>query len=154
MKLKNYCELFGGAMDDKEIIYHYIRNEHLEAWAIKLIASLASDTVADVQNQLNYARAWAGTIDYKGLAKQYGAENASMLANYINYIITHIEFNQHIGYIEPTSPNEINWDNMTPQLQKLKEIVPTLEKPKGMFFAPALDALHKYGIYFKDEKEE
>jgi len=155
MTLKEYCEM--GAMvgmDDQTIIYNYIRDNHLEVWAIQTMAKLASDTVNDVQIKLNYARTWADTIDYKGLVKQYGAENAELLANWIEYIITHIEWEQHIGYMSPKAPNEIDWKTTTLQLQTLKDIVPTLNKPKGLFFAPALDALHQYGIYFKDEEKE
>lgn len=143
MTLKEYVDFCYsmGETNDKEIIYAYIRINNMEDWAIKAMANLSYDAMAKLENSISICRSWSGCIDWKGLTKQYGTKNAELLANWQEFVIARVG-------------TEIDWDLLPAFLKELKEIVPTLEFPKGAFFRNALDELHKLGIYFKDEQGE
>lgn len=142
MTLKEYVDFCYsmGETSDETIIMDFIEINNMEAWAIKAMANLSYNAMAKLENSISICRSWSGCIDWKGLTKQYDVKTAELLANWQECVIARIG-------------TEIDWDLMPAFLKELKEIVPTLESPKGAFFRNALDELHKLGIYFKDEEK-
>ena len=143
MTLKEYVDFCYsmGETRDKEIILDYIKINNMEGWAIKAMADISYNAMNKLENSISICRSWSGCVSWQGLTEQYDVKTAELLANWQEYVIA------RVGLV-------IDEDLLPVYFKELKEIVPTLELPKGAFFRNALDELHKLGIYFKDEEKE
>lgn len=151
MTLKEYCEMgamFG--MDDQTIIYNYIRDNHLEAWAIQTMAKLGEDRVNDLDWKMRYANTWATSRQTKYLIETYGWEDGQLLDDFELFVIMN---SRPAKWGETFAPLDERVEVPSYILDRLKERVPQLNVPL-IYFREALNSLHNLGIYFKDEKED
>lgn len=135
-RLIEYCQQFGHLATDKEIIRHYIISNNLETEYISMITDLA----ASQQNKLTVRRnhtnfildSVSGTLEH--LLKTYPRDVALLLLD-----------------LELSYAKTFDFD---PRLvEKAKEIIPTIDGPKAYYNDVVTHLNKKYGIRFKNHRE-
>lgn len=148
MTLRECLDLFEPCgVKDEDIIFQYLRMNNKEEVAIKMMADLSAAKLAEYKGNCDHAESALTCFPISYLIKQYGQKNGQTLFDFTVFVI----FNEreHRGL---TTELFLDREIPQPMLKKLSELVPTLDKPKYVFYRNALEILHKNGIYFKGEK--
>ena len=135
-KLKTYVDIYGSSEDDKTIIYKYIVDNDLESEYIDLITKLSSSKISKLENQKNITNVMLDTIigTMKYLLRTYPRDIALFLVELNLYYAKTYDFSYEL-------------------IQKAKEIIPTINRPKMYFNDIVVHLNVKYGIKFKDHIE-
>ena len=148
MTLRECLDLFEPCgIKDEDIIFQYLRMNNKEEVAIKMMADLSAAKLADVKAKLWHTESAVKMFPVAPIIKQYGQKNGQLLIDFIMFDI----FNERE---EGVIDRKLVLEKPIPEKmeQELREIVPTLDKPKYAFWSNALEILHQNGIYFKGEQ--
>lgn len=133
---------------DERIIQEYFIQNGKEEYAIQVLSNLAFAKIAAQRAKLNYAEGMARFVPFDVLVKQYGRKNGQLLIDLSMFVLFHTV---QCGGLDRTE--RLECDLPDEMVERLRQVVPTLEKPKYAFLQVALQALHDVGIYFKGEQE-
>lgn len=134
--LKQYVDDYSYIVDDKTIIRQYIIDNNLESDFIKMISELATSQVEKLTTKRNHTNFIVSstmmTMEY--LLKTYSKEVALFLLDL------------ELCYAQ-------TFDFSPKLLEKAKEIIPTIDRPKSYFNDIVVHLNLKYGIRFKNHRD-
>ena len=135
--------------DDDTIVFEYLRLNNKEEKAIKMMADLSASKLAEYKGKCDHTESALTCFPISYLLKQYGQKNGQVLFDFTVFVIFNEREKRGIT-------RELELEREIPQqmLEKLRELVPTLDKPKYVFYRNALEILHQNGIYFKGEEAD
>lgn len=135
--LKHYVDNYGYIKDDKTIIAQYIIDNNFEQEYIDLISQLAKSKVEKLEGQM-YQKNFiieSSAMGLDSLLKHYKKDIALFLLDLELCYAATFDFTE--GLIE-----------------KAKEIIPTIEYPQWYFNDVSTHLYQKYGIKFKNHRED
>lgn len=132
-RLKTYVDNYGYLYDDKTIIRQYIIDNNLESEYIQLITELSSSKINKLETKRNLTDFMLDsammTMEY--LLRTYSKDIALFLLDLNLYYAKTFDFSPKL-------------------IEKAKEIIPTINRPKAYFNDIVVHLNLKYGIQFKD----
>lgn len=136
-KLKSYIDGYGYLVDDKTIILKYITDNNLEQEYIELISKLAKSKVEKLEGQMNQKNfiIESSAAGLESLLKQYKKDIALFLLDLQLCYACTFDFTENL-------------------IEKAKEIIPTIDYPQWYFRDVPTHLYQKYGIKFKNHKED
>lgn len=135
--LKNYIDNYGYITDDKTIITKYIIDNNLEQEYIDLISQLAKSKVEKLEGQM--------------YQKNFIIESSAMS---LDFLLKHYKKDIALFLLDLQLCYATTFDFTEELIEKAKEIIPTIEYPQWYFRDVVTHLYQKYGIKFKNHRED
>lgn len=124
--------------NDAEIIVDWFVRNGFESEGISMIAKISKSKMDKDEQQLNHIRSNSACPTSFYYSKPYPKESA--------VIFDYLTRAMQLGF-------DLNDERYAESLDKLKDIVPNMNKPP-MIWSDLYDYLHVKGIYFKNEQSK
>ena len=136
-KLKSYVDNYGYLVNDKAIIFKYITDNNLEQEYIELFSKLTKSKVEKLETQMSQKNfiIESSAAGLESLLKQYKKDIALFLLDLQLCYACTFDFTENL-------------------IEKAKEIIPTIDYPQWYFRDVPTHLYQKYGIKFKNHKED
>ena len=136
-KLKNYVDNYGYIANDKDIIVKYITDNNLEQEYIDLISKLVKSKVEKLEGQMSQ--------------KNFIIESSAMG---LDSLLKHYKKDIALFLLDLQLCYAVTFDFTEGLIEKAKEIIPTIEYPQWYFRDVLTHLYQKYGIKFKNHRED
>lgn len=136
-KLKNYVDNYGYIANDKDIIVKYITDNNLEQEYIDLISQLVKSKVEKLEGQMSQ--------------KNFIIESSAMG---LDSLLKHYKKDIALFLLDLQLCYAVTFDFTEGLIEKAKEIIPTIEYPQWYFRDVLTHLYQKYGIKFKNHRED
>ena len=135
--LKHYVDSYGYLKNDKEIIVKFITDNNFEQEYIDIISQLAKSKVEKLEGQI--------------YQKNFIIESSIMG---LETLLKHYEKDIALFLLELQLCYAVIFDFTEELIEKAKEIIPTIEYPQWYFRDVPTHLYQKYGIKFKNHRED